>query len=132
MALLVVVAAGSCTREPKSPEGFCRIEAVPIETRAGGLVQAKVRVVPEPGFRWNPDFVARARITNPGGLAPDALWLGADAFTAEGDAVVLTVPVTTASPGAAELAFAIDFSICSDSGCQVFRGVPAKVPFQIR
>lgn len=131
MTAAFAAACGSAPQEDKGPVTYFRVEAEEIVTVGGGTNYAAVMIYPTPGMRWNDEFSANARVTDPGGLVPESLQFDNAAFRVRNDHARLNVPVSTTTPGSFKIQMALDFSICDQQVCKTFENVPVTIPFQV-
>lgn len=112
---------------------FFLIELSPLSVKRGESKQGEVRIIPQAGYKWNPDFRASAVLNAPSFVEIErkALDSKAGGISEEGGAGVVRFGYKGAGAGKGEVEALLSFSVCNEEECKIFKGEKRSIPVEV-
>lgn len=133
IALLGTLAtAATAAEKPR----FFKLSGPAVEARAGAESTLKVAITPTDGYKWNLEFPTMLKLgaTTDGLLEfpKQRLRKGDPEIAATAKGATLSLPFRAKGPGTTEVPLTLNFSVCTEKICHVYRGekVAVKVTVQ--
>lgn len=102
------------------------------EIKVGADGKATLKITPKAGFKINTEYPWKAALTAPEGITLKSAAFGKDTWSLDNKAASLEIPVQASAAGEKTIEGKLNFSICDDSRCEVFRDEAVKIKVAAR
>ncbi|MBM4387179.1 MAG: hypothetical protein FJ088_05535 [Deltaproteobacteria bacterium] len=112
---------------------FFKIELSPLSVKTGESKEGEFRIIPQAGYKWNPDFRASAALTPPSfvEIEKKALDSKSGGISEDGGAGVVKFGYKGAGAGKGEVGAVLSFSVCNEDECKIFKGEKTGIPVEV-
>lgn len=136
LGVLAALATGWHCQSRAAEDGFYTIEAPRVALAPGAEGRARIRFVAREGYHWNEEFPARLDVQESEGIEVTKTRYSSVSgdFQVESGVGVLEIPLKVApdGPPSRVLRVRVDFSVCNDKECRIFKGIRLEVPVDVR